>query len=106
MIDSVFEPFQDALRDFCRAAPAGSKPHTFRIGLQEFSMYGRWCDQVPKRPVWPPAPEIAKNPDKLTATPYHGMTVELVAFNAHLSIVGQTPDGKPVRVAGTTLLND
>ena len=88
-------PFQEAIHDFHRAAPSGSKPRIIRAGFQEFSMYRRWRDEHPAPPAWPPgSDDEPSGGESIRGVRYHGLAVELVARNARISVAGETPDGK------------
>jgi hypothetical protein len=98
MVDAVFEPFQEAILAFYRAAPEGSRPQTICAGAQAFNMYKQWRVEHPAPPAWPPGSDDGSQPTSGNAVcgpRYHGLRVELAARPARVSVKGATPHGKP-----------
>jgi len=96
MIDPIFEPFQEAIREFHRVAPDGTRPHVIYAGWQEYIMYKRWRDEYPAPPAWPPGSD---DEDRTTSggihgPRYQGLAVQPSGEPARVSVAGQTPIGE------------
>jgi hypothetical protein len=94
MIDPIFEPFRNAIRDFHRVAPDGTRPRIIYAGMQEYAMYIGWRKEHPAPPAWPPGSDDVDRTWGVVVGPrYQGLTVELTGRPARVSVAGETPNG-------------
>jgi hypothetical protein len=94
MIDPIFEPFQEAIREFHRVAPDHTRPRIIYTGWHEYIMYKRWRDEHPAPPAWPPGSDDVDSGVVGRGPRYHGLAVQLSGEPARVSVAGETSTGE------------